>query len=233
MTWKRLFLAILVPVALAVTCLDAAVTLRYSSDASARLTPDARQTIERIAAATEVEVRRHLPGLARDLVLSVEVGSNVIDQTGETGLAVSSGIIRWTVNPVRPEGATAIAVSHLRSTLLHESHHLVRGWVLEGRVPSTSFMDAVVAEGLATAFARDTTGTTDPWGAYPKDVAAWVKELMALPNTGATWSRYNEWMFRHPDGRQWIGYRAGTYIADRAMNNIQEVSGSVGHGADT
>lgn len=24
-------------------------------------------------------------------------------------------------------------------------------------------------------------------------------------------------MYRHPDGRQWIGYRAGTHIADRAI----------------
>jgi hypothetical protein len=24
-------------------------------------------------------------------------------------------------------------------------------------------------------------------------------------------------MFQHPDGRRWIGYRAGTYIADRAI----------------
>ena len=36
---------------------------------------------------------------------------------------------------------------------------------------------------------------------------------MALPIT----ADYAEWMFRHPDGRRWIGYRAGTYIADRAM----------------
>ena len=27
----------------------------------------------------------------------------------------------------------------------------------------------------------------------------------------------DQWMFRHPDGRRWIGYRAGTYIADRAI----------------
>jgi len=123
------------------------------------------------------------------------------------------------MNPDRPEGAPAIAAGHLRSTMFHESHHLVRGWVLEGRAPSISFMDAVVAEGLATAFARDTTGTKAAWAVYPEDVAAWVKELTALPNTGATWSRYNDWMFRHPDGRQWIGYRAGTYIADRAMRS--------------
>ncbi len=25
-------------------------------------------------------------------------------------------------------------------------------------------------------------------------------------------------MYQHPDGRRWIGYRAGTYIADRAIS---------------
>jgi len=24
-------------------------------------------------------------------------------------------------------------------------------------------------------------------------------------------------MFKHPDGRRWIGYRSGAYIADKAM----------------
>jgi hypothetical protein len=25
------------------------------------------------------------------------------------------------------------------------------------------------------------------------------------------------WMVEHPDGRRWIGYRAGTFIADQAI----------------
>ena len=29
--------------------------------------------------------------------------------------------------------------------------------------------------------------------------------------------QYGQWMFQHPDGRRWIGYRAGTYIADQAI----------------
>ncbi|MBW3589974.1 MAG: DUF2268 domain-containing protein [Actinobacteria bacterium] len=27
---------------------------------------------------------------------------------------------------------------------------------------------------------------------------------------------YQQWMFSHPDGRRWIGYRTGTFIADQA-----------------
>lgn len=74
-------------------------------------------------------------------------------------------------------------------------------------------MDAVVSEGLATAFERDFAGVDVPWGHYPPDVESWVKELTALP----AMANRSEWLFQHPDGRRWIGLRAGTYLADRAM----------------
>ena len=76
-----------------------------------------------------------------------------------------------------------------------------------------SFMEGVVSEGLATAFERDFGGWEPPWGEYPEDVEEWVAELLELPLS----AHYSDWMFRHPDGRRWIGYRAGTYIADQAI----------------
>ena len=48
----------------------------------------------------------------------------------------------------------------------------------------------------------------------PEDVLAWVGELLKLPES----ERWDQWMYQHPDGRRWIGYRAGTYIADRAIS---------------
>ena len=73
-------------------------------------------------------------------------------------------------------------------------------------------MDRVVGEGLATVFERDAAGMPAPWGQYPPNVVDWVKELRALPSD-APWK---QWMSRHPDGRRWIGFKAGTYIADQA-----------------
>ncbi len=96
--------------------------------------------------------------------------------------------------------------------LFHECHHLVRGWVLAAPA-SDSFMNGVVCEGLATAFERDASGVTPPWAVYPDDVREWVDELLGLPASAP----YAQWMFFHPDGRLWIGYRAGTYIADLAI----------------
>ena len=74
-------------------------------------------------------------------------------------------------------------------------------------------MDGVISEGMATAFQRDFAGSDPPFEEYPSDVSSWVEELMAL-GPGA---RYDHWMFDHPDGRQWIGYRAGTYLVDLAI----------------
>lgn len=99
-------------------------------------------------------------------------------------------------------------------TLFHEFHHLVRGWVMNGSVPRSAFIDGVVCEGLATAFERDAAGATPLWGDYPDDVRDWIAELLPLPASAP----YVDWMFLHPDGRRWIGYRAGTFIADEAIS---------------
>lgn len=63
-------------------------------------------------------------------------------------------------------------------------------------------------------FERDVGEVAPPWGMYPDDVADWVDELMALPSNadGNLWLRR-----RHPDGRRWVGMRAGAYLIDRAM----------------
>jgi hypothetical protein len=77
----------------------------------------------------------------------------------------------------------------------------------------TRFIDGVICEGLATAFERDFGGWSPPWGEYPAQVSEWVAELLRLPATAS----YRAWMFQHPDGRRWVGYREGTFIADRAI----------------
>ena len=82
-------------------------------------------------------------------------------------------------------------------------------------------MDGVVSEGMASTFERDVGGVVYPFMEYPDDVSAWVTELLALPDRdyfspdGVEQRRY--WMGEHPDGRRSVGYKAGTYLVDRAM----------------
>lgn len=189
------------------------ITCEFNDIDDNAFSQEARAAVHEVCDATEPEVRLLLPTLIPTVHLTVQVGTFVIPETGEVGTAVAPGRVSWTVDPSRPGGVVALARSRLRFTLFHELHHLVRGWVKSGREPPTTFMERVVREGLATAFERDGAGSKPLWGDYPENVRNWVDELLALP----TDANYPQWMFQHPDGRRWIGYRAGTYIADLAM----------------
>lgn len=174
-----------------------------------------RWTIQRIADDTAVEVRAHLPALPTNLLLMVRHGTDVVPEIGATADAMIDSVM-WTVDTTRPEGVRAIANAQLRSTLFHDLHHVVRG----ATQPMGTLMDYVITEGLATAFERDFAGERRPWADYPPDVLGWVAELQALP---ADVER-EPWLFRHPDGRRWIGYKAGTYIVDQAMTHSGQTS---------
>ncbi len=173
-----------------------------------------RALIQRIAGETAVEVRRHLPSLADPLILRVRSGKDVIPEVGAGAAVIPPDWVVWTVDVDRPEGVSAIARQHLRGALFHEFHHLVRGST------SNALIDQVVAEGLATAFERDFAGVVRPWAQYPDDASEWVKELLSQPSTASS----NEWLYKHPDGRRWVGMRAGTYLVDEAMKNTGRTS---------
>lgn len=175
-----------------------------------RFSQPERRAIEAVAESTAIEARRALPSLPRDLVVRVYAGKDVIPETGETGAAISPATVIWVVDPAHDGGVLTVARTWLRASLLHEFHHLAR---LQS-TRSTSLMDEVITEGLATAFERDVAGVSPPWGVYPDDVQEWVKELVSLPPSVDR----NLWLrARHPDNRRWIGMRAGTYLADQAM----------------
>lgn len=180
-------------------------------EAAGSIDVPARTAARAICDATEPEIRHLLPALAEKIHLRIETGYRVIPQIGCGGRTTAPRCIAFVVDPTRAEGVECILRQHLRHTLFHECHHLVRGWVMQGGM-LPSFIQGVISEGLATAFERDAAGSAPPWGDYPDDVKQWVHELLALPR----WASYRNWMFRHPDGRLWIGYRAGTYIADCA-----------------
>ena len=103
--------------------------------------------------------------------------------------------------------------AHLRTTLFHEFHHQARGWNMANGGGATSIMDAVVAEGMASVFAREAAGANVPWAAAPGNPEAWLADIEA----NGRLDQYMQWMFAHPDGRRWIGYRTGVYVVDRAM----------------
>ena len=168
-----------------------------------------RHAIRDVAELAVVDARRHLPTLPPHLRITVQAGTRVIPETGETGEIGLPGAVYWTVDTAHEGGVIAVVHAHLRGTLLHEWHHLAR----EARIPTRSLLDRVVSEGLATAFERDVGKQAAPWGDYPAEIDAWVDEVLALPADAPV----RDWMQRHPDGRRWIGYKVGTRLADRAQ----------------
>jgi hypothetical protein len=175
-----------------------------------------RRSIQRIADQAAIEVRRSLPGLPGRLVLRVQSGSDVMPETGQHASALPPDMVIWTVDASRAEGVQAIIDRQLRATLFHEFHHLVR---TATRTPMT-LMDHVVTEGMATAFERDFAPADPAWGRYPKNVRDWLDEMQSAPMEGV--ADRNAWLFRHPDGRRWIGYRVGTFLVDQAMTESRK-----------
>lgn len=207
-----------VRVAIAVLCSSPglsgqAITVRYSAATEAAFDAEARAIIESIADAAYADVRRVLPALTGPITLSVSAGTDVIPETGDGAAALEPGHALWVVDPSRPGGIVGTARARLRVSLFHELHHLVRGYVMTGSAAPISLLDAVVSEGLATVFSRDFAADDPPWGHYPADVREWVDELLTLPSDAP----YRTWLHQHPDGRRWIGYKAGTYIVDQAV----------------
>jgi uncharacterized protein YjaZ len=211
------------PVALAVllvsacgACRDSTTGIRTEFVGSYAFSATDRRTIARVAGLAARDARQHLPALASELTLQVRSGKDVIPELGASAVAGLQDWVQWTVDPDRPEGVVKIAETHLRGALFHEFHHLVRG----STIVSTTLMDHVVTEGMATAFERDFAGESRPWADYPGDVSKWVDQLLLQPPTADR----SEWLSRHPDGRRWIGFKAGTYLVDQAMKRLNRSS---------
>jgi len=168
-----------------------------------------RDQIQSIADNAAAEVERLLPSLPAQLILKVRAGKQIIPETGEAGELAPPHTVYWTVDPNRD--VRTIVRTQLRPTLFYEWHQLVRAQTVD----SSSLMDLVVGAGLATAFERDFAGAAVPWGQYPDNVSAWANELIALPAA----SPAAQWLYRHSDGRRWVGMKTGTYLVDRAIKS--------------
>jgi hypothetical protein len=190
----------------AVGCAEPGVELEFR--AGHEFSRTEREAIRDVAERAVVDARKHLPALPGHLRITLQAGSRVIPETGEMGEVGLPSAVYWTVDPTHDGGVIAVVTAQLRATLLHEWYHLVR----EAKVPTHSLVDRAISEGLATAFERDVGKRGTPWGAYTAEVDAWTAEFLALPRD----ARDRDWMYLHPDGRRWIGYKVGTRLADRA-----------------
>lgn len=177
-------------------------------------TDDQRAVITRAAEEADTLARSSLP-LAARLHLLVEASPDVLE-TGDNAYTIAPHLIRWWADPARD--VADVAQAHLAKAFAHEAFHAARFRQLAGEAGSWSWTSIAIGEGLATAFARDAAGAHESWAAYdPATIASWATELLSQPPS----ADLKHWKFRHPDGREWIAFRVGTWITD----SVRELTG--------
>lgn len=178
--------------------------------------PQERAHIETIIRNTEAEVRTLLPDLPTGIRLSVSaLARDVTSVGGVTGSADDPVSVSIQISTAFEGGITAASNSGLAPALYHEFHHLARGWTIEGNRFGPGIPIAAINEGLANVFSETHTNTAFEGNAPPENACQWWNEINSLPLDAS----YGDWMFKHPDGREAIGYRAGSYVIRLALAN--------------
>jgi len=134
----------------------------------------------------------------------------LIPETQDNGHAHNSEFLEFAFNPTVDEAGLKVILDDVKATVFHEMNHAARYHI---PIFHTTFLDACVMEGLATVFERDYADSTPLYGQYPQEVDDWMQEIIDK-QLDLVW---NDYLFDHPDGRRWIGYKVGTRIVDRAI----------------
>jgi hypothetical protein len=164
------------------------------------------------------DIRALLPSLPRKIIFTLEIIDRNIDivggVTGRSEAHSPVGDVRLQLSKAYPGGIAGAARAGLESAIYHELHHLARGWTLTGNRYGPGIPTAAVNEGLAVVFAEIYTGVREEGNSFPEEADAWVREILTLPKD----ADYMQWVSGiHPDGRSYIGYRAGNYLVRKAL----------------
>jgi len=216
-------LILIIPVLYLVSCNSiekkapiAKVDVVFQQD-SLKFTESQKVFINKIISKSEDEVRRLLPNLPDSIKIIVEnVDWNLDIVNGVTGRTETNfpPLVLVQISNNYKDGIIDSVYQGIKSTIFHEFHHLSRGWAIQDNKYSYGIPNAMVNEGLAVAFTEIYTGNINEVNSYPKEADSWVKEIMALPLD----ANYAQWvMGEHPDGRTYIGYRTGNFLARQAM----------------
>ena len=186
------------------------LTVHFLDSDQYTFSPEDRRCIDGVAVQAEKRLRVFLP-LVEHLHLLVEPSEAVLP-TGDNASTLAPHLVRWMADPAL--GVADVARRHLAQALAHEAFHAARFRRLPPEVDGGTWEHVAVAEGLATAFARDNFGADEAWSAYPTDVIErWAAELFTQPLDERS---VLEWKFNHPDGRTFIAFRVGTWLVDVA-----------------
>jgi len=159
------------------------------------------------------EVTKLLPFGSKHINFFVQPRTyGLIKETGDHARTHNSEFIEMAFDPTTDKRGLEVIISGIRPAVYHEMNHAARFNI---PIYHNKFIEVCIMEGLATVFAREYTGEKALWGQYPKDVTKWLQEIIDK-NDMFYWQEY---LFKHPDGRRWIGYKVGTYIIDQTLEH--------------
>ena len=193
------------------------LTFTYQGD---EFDASSKEKIENIVAIAERDTRFFFPNMNKKINFVISTADFDLSAVGHaTGITLRhKGIANVELKLSTFNGVNLdIAIADgLRSLVLHELHHVARGWAMEDNVFPRGIYIATVNEGLAVVFAELLTGNTYEANRGPEEVASWVNEILVLPQN----ANYMHWVSGiHPDGRSAIGYKAGRHIIYTALVN--------------
>jgi hypothetical protein len=184
--------------------------------------PDAH--VARLVESSHAEVRALLPTLPLGLEVELVGASSglVIPGLGIGGFAVSRAKVVVAFDPDF-DGDRQEQLERLRAAVFHECFHAAHGFTgADIRLEALQPLHDAACEGAATVFERERAGSDPQWGRYLDETTmlAWVDELAALsvPYDVRGWKYWHA-----PTGRQWIVYRTGAFLVDRALARHTDV----------
>ena len=196
-------------------------------DTKYNFSEDDKQLIGSIIVQSEKKIRILLPSLPKEITVTISITDSNHDKIGGVNGQTDSNSpaeVTIEISNVFPGGIRAASKKALAALVYHEFHHLSRGWAIKDNKFGPGMSIAMINEGLAVVFSEIHTGVKLDAYKYPEEVNSWVEQIMKLP-LNAKWS---EWMYKHPDGRAQVGYRAGSFLIRQVIKksgkNILELS---------
>ena len=177
-----------------------------------------KSLIQQVIRSQAKEVATILENIPDSVIIKVQIIDRDLQTvdgvTGWTSEHDPVGKIAVLISDVYPGGILQATKDGMKTLIFHEFHHLSRGWSIHQNEYVQGIDNAIINEGLAVVFAEEYTGVRHEVNAYPKEAREWVEEILELPKD----ADYSHWVSgEHPDGRKFIGYRAGNYVVRKAM----------------
>jgi uncharacterized protein YjaZ len=165
--------------------------------------------------------KKLLPDIPDQLTFVLQTNDwECIPEFGHGGNIHSSRLILLSLDPEMPYSEEQLLLN-TEATVVHELNHSAR---YELGIQHKKFIEACILEGIACVFEREYSKLGSPlWAKYDTEV---IKDWFNEVNKDIL-SNWDDYMFLHPDGRRWIGYKVGTWIVDNAMKNSKKTIESI------